>query len=404
MKDRIVRDVRVGMLVGLAVAVSHAGAQTSEVQDRLTSQAERIEALEDGYHRLRDDLDAADAIVAGWDRGFYLGSADGHFRMNIGGWIQPRYIYRMVGGEEDTSSFTMRRVRLDIRGHVFVPELSYRVMSEHARSSNLRDAWIDYAFSPELQLRAGQFTVPFQWHRYVGPRRQHFPERGVPGEAFGFSSGRDLGVMAHGRLAESKLAYGVGFFDGAGRNVDISNSSGNMTSARLTWAVLGALPREESDYAMSERVHLSFGGGAQGAWRSELRDWSLGRSAAEDERADWVSGTMDTRIAWQGASLVAEGYLRHVDPEANDVDAYEGWAGMISAGYFVVPRRVELVGRGARLRLDRDDRETQRDEWGAGVNFYHRGHDWKTRLAYLADTDRSGEQSRSAVVEWHMQF
>ncbi len=103
-------------------------------------------------------------LVAGWDRGFYLRSTDDQFRMNIGGWIQPRYEYRDVEGGENTSSFTLSRVRLDVRGHVFQPELTFRVMSEHGRTSNLRDACIDYAFDSALGIRAGQFTLPLQWH------------------------------------------------------------------------------------------------------------------------------------------------------------------------------------------------------------------------------------------------
>ncbi len=340
--------------------------------------------------------------LAGWDRGFYLESPDGLYRLNLGGWIQPRYEYR--SDDENTSSFTMRRVRLDVRGHAIVPELTYRMMSEHARTSNLRDAWIDYAFSSALQVRMGQFTVPFQWHRDVGPRRQHFAERGVPSETFGFQTGRDIGLMVHGIVLDDRVGYKAGLFDGAGRNADRSNSDGNMASARLTWAALGGLPREESAYAHRDEWQLSFGTGAQGAWRNERRDWSLSRSEDENERADWVTGTIDGRVAWRGLSLVVDGYLRHVSPDDDAVDSYEGWGGMVSAGAFLIPKQLELVGRWSRLRLDRDVRDTQVEEWALGLNAYHRGHDWKTRLNYFNENHASAGQSDAVVLEWHLQF
>jgi len=342
--------------------------------------------------------------LAGWDRGFYLAAPDDAFRLTLGGWIQPRYEYVSQDGAEDTSSFTMRRVRLDFRGHAIVPELTFRVMSEHGRTSNLRDAWINYAHDRALQVRIGQFTVPFQWHRHVGPRRQHFAERGVPSETFGADAGRDIGVMAHGNLAGNRVAYGAGLFDGAGRNVDRSNSAGNMASARLTWAVLGALPREESDYAHSASPQLSLGGGVQGAWRNERRDWDLGRSEAGNTRADWITGTVDARLAWQGFSLATDGYLRTVDPDDDAVDSYEGWGAGATAGYFVRPGRCELVARWSHLRLDREARETRHEEWGAGLNLYHGGHDWKTRVNYLVHDPADGARSRQFLVEWHLQF
>ena len=340
--------------------------------------------------------------LAGWDRGFYLESPDGLNRLQIGGWIQPRYEYR--SDAEDTSSFTIRRARLDFRGHIITPELTYRVMSEHARTSNLRDAWINYAINPSLQIRVGQFTVPFQWHRDVGPRRQHFAERGVPSETFGFRAGRDVGLMAHGVILDRTVAYSAGVFDGAGRNVDRSNSDGNMASARISRALLGALPREESDYAYSKNVQLSIGGGVQGAWRNELRDWALGRSEDDNNRADWATGTIDARLAYRGVSLVADGYWRNVAPDDQDVGSYDGWATMLSAGAFVIPQQLELVGRWSRLRLDRDDRDTALEEWGLGLNLYHQGHDWKTRLNYLNENHAVDGQSDTILLEWHLQF
>lgn len=350
----------------------------------------------------QDAAETESRPLAGWDRGFYLESPDGLNYMHIGGWIQPRYEYR--SDAEDTSSFTLRRLRLDIRGHVITPELTYRVMSEHARTSNLRDAWINYAVNSSLQIRMGQFTVPFQWHRDVGPRRQHFAERGVPSETFGFLAGRDLGVMAHGTVLDRTVGYAVGVFDGAGRNVDRSNSDGNMASARAKWALLGALPREESDYAYSEELQLSIGGGVQGAWDNELRGWALGRSDDDNDLADWVTGTIDARLAYRGFSLVADGYWRNVSPDDQDVDSYDGWATMVSAGAFVIPKQLELVGRWSRLRLDSDDPDTELEEWGLGLNVYHHGHDWKTRLNYLNENHAVDGSSDTILLEWHLQF
>lgn len=302
--------------------------------------------------------------------------------LEIGVVIQPRYEYTFRDGEENLSSFYLRRVRLDIRGQI-IPGLTYRILPEMARQASMRDVWLNYAFSPALEVRFGQFTVPFQWHRYISPQAQHFAERGVPSETFGFPRGRDIGLMLHGVNGAATLSYKLGLFDGAGLNTLLSNSDGHMASARLTWAVRGPLPEEESDLRAHPEPGLSLGLGIQAATENEARAWDLARSPAGNSRADWVTATADLSLRWAGFSLAAEAYLRHVAPADPDVDPYAGWAYMATAGYFVLPQRLELVARYSDLRLDAEDPATRDAELGVGMNVFLRGHGLKTRIQYL---------------------
>lgn len=391
------RDLAAVMMCAVLAfgAVSSAGAQDEGEENYLDVLGDlrgRVERLEN---------DREDMLKVHWRNGLRIEGED--YRLLLGGWVQPRYEYLRTPDDKDKSSFLLRRVRLDFQGSAFDERITFRVMSEFAREANLRDAWINYAFDPAFQFRAGQFTVPFQWHRFVSPRRQHFAERGVPSETFGFRNGRDVGAMAHGRLADGKVAYGAGFFDGAGRNVGRSNSSGNMASARLTWAALGGIPREESDYAFSENPQLSFGAGVQSAWKNEARNWDLGRSAAGNRGADWTTGTVDSLFRYRGLSLAADAYLRSVDPDDTAVGSYRGWAYMATAGYFVVPEQWEVVTRWSQLRLDRGDGDTRSDELGVGVNWYIHGHDHKLRFNYF-NTKTALGTGQTALLEYHLQF
>jgi heme a synthase len=257
----------------------------------------------------------------GWEEGsFFLESADGRFRMTLGGRVQPRYQFRDPAEGESTSSFFLRRLRLDIQGQVLDERLTFRLMPELARTANLRDGWVDFAVRPEIRIRAGQQVVPFQWHRFVSGNRQHFAERSRSSETFGFPNGYDVGVMVHGRGSANRFAYGVGLFDGAGRNVAESNSSGNLASARITRALLGILPREEPDLSHSETLQLTVGLGIQGAARSEVRGWDLNRSPVGNTRADWVAATGDISFRWRGLSGYGEAYGRWVSPVDPTVD------------------------------------------------------------------------------------
>jgi phosphate-selective porin OprO and OprP len=341
---------------------------------------------------------------AGWEDGsFFFESGDGRFRMTLGGRVQPRYQLRDPVAGESTSSFLLRRLRLDLRGTVLDERLAFRIQPELARTANLRDGWLEWAFRPDVRIRAGQQVAPFHWHRFVSGNRHHFAERSRPSETFGFPNGYDVGVSLHGQDRDGRFAWGVGLFDGAGRNVAESNSSGNMVSARVTRAVLGSLPREEPDLARSEELQLSLGAGLQGATRNEVRDWDLGRSATANERGDWVAVTGDVHLRFRGLSLVGEGYRRRVTPDDPAVDSYSGWAWGAGTGYFLVPGRVELVGRASDMRLDRRDPDTRERQWGAGVNHYLHGHLLKAHLQFFRTTTTAGRED-ILLVQLHLLY
>lgn len=345
-----------------------------------------------------------EAPRAGWEDGsFFLESADGTYRLTLGGRIQPRYELVDPTDAEETSSFFLRRVRLDVQGHLMDERLTFRFMPELAGEVSLRDAWLNYAFDPRLELRAGQLVVPFHWHRAISGNRQHFAERSRPSETFGFPRGYDAGVAVHGRNRANTLHYGVGLFDGAGRNVRDSDSSGHMASARGAWAITGTVPQEEPDLAHSAEFGTNVGLGLQGAVRNEARAWDLGRSDAANPRADFGAVTGDVSVRWRGFSAFAEGYLRRVHPDASGVDAYTGNAHTLGTGFFVVPRRFEVVPRRSDLRLDRDAPLTRERQWGLGLNAYPADHSWKTHGQIL----RTSEAARSRTVgpvQIHLQF
>lgn len=332
---------------------------------------------------------------------------EGRGGLTIAAWVQPRAEVLTREDDEDLSSFFLRRVRVDLQGWVFTEKLTFRVMPELRRSAVLQDAWIEYAFSPQARLRFGQHTVPFQWHRFISPRRQHFAERGLASETFGFPSGRDIGLMFHGRNEDHTVSYAVGVYDGAGINVGRSDSAGNMVSGRVAWALLGEVPRDETDFRRSPRPGLALGLGLQGATRSEIRAWDLGRSPVGDRRADWATGTADVSFRGWGYSVAADVYHRRVSPRDGAVASYEGRGFMVTAGATLVPDKVDLVARYGELKLDRDDPSTREEEWGVGVNLYHRGHDWKTRIQVLEhrlSPLAGGGKERAYFVEGHLQF
>jgi hypothetical protein len=96
----------------------------------------------------RDSLQTSTS-TSGWNDGFYLQSADGRFRLEVGGLIQMRYIYGYIpdgvsglntgpGGlpqptqwiadnVETRSGFDLPGTQLDLKGHIFGPTWQYKI-------------------------------------------------------------------------------------------------------------------------------------------------------------------------------------------------------------------------------------------------------------------------------------
>ena len=63
-------------------------------------------------------------MTAGWDKGFYLASADGNFKLKIGGYLQYRYVFNNQDSspeDDNRGGFENTRTRLKFAGHVGDP-------------------------------------------------------------------------------------------------------------------------------------------------------------------------------------------------------------------------------------------------------------------------------------------
>ncbi|NBX26089.1 MAG: hypothetical protein EBQ99_08595, partial [Planctomycetes bacterium] len=94
----------------------------------------------------RSSLQAAQA-TAGWNKGFFLASPDGNFKMNVGGQLQTRWAYNWLSTRDMNNSttdalgttfnqsgvskaaygFEVRRAKLEFSGHVVDPSWQYAV-------------------------------------------------------------------------------------------------------------------------------------------------------------------------------------------------------------------------------------------------------------------------------------
>ncbi|MCX7974687.1 MAG: OprO/OprP family phosphate-selective porin, partial [Candidatus Aminicenantes bacterium] len=137
--------------------------------------------------------------------------------LNLGAFAQIRYT---AYSSEGIDSFSLRRVRLTMNATV-LNNLNFRVQLEQTKSPNLVDAYLSYHPKSWVELRAGQFKIPFSYENLKSAAELDLINRSLvveslcPGRDIG-SQGRDIGAMVF--LKASFFEAFFGLFNGSGIN------------------------------------------------------------------------------------------------------------------------------------------------------------------------------------------
>lgn len=236
----------------------------------------------------------------------------------ISGYVQAGYEW-----SDESSSFFIKRVRLDLRGDI-ARKLDYRVQLEFASSPKIVDAYLHYKPFRQLNFKLGEYKIPFTIENtdYVPlkfelieyplalQRLMGFAEpiggRMVGGVMQGGETlkdtGRDMGLTLHGSFfpcgERALLSYDVGVFNGAGINLRDNNRSKDVV-ARLTLRPVRGLTLSGSWYGGEygadclERQRVSAGvcyDRGRGVVRGEWIGGRTGYAATEE----YAAGTFDS--------------------------------------------------------------------------------------------------------------
>jgi phosphate-selective porin OprO/OprP len=123
--------------------------------------------------------------------------------------------------------------RLQVEGRLF-EWLEFEVSREFGDADEPeRDAFVNLRLSRSFELQAGRFKMPLGRDALTGGANLDFIYRSLAGRHV--APGRDVGVMAHGRLAGRTLSYEAGYFLGDGDNARTSQTQGGRRAlaARL---------------------------------------------------------------------------------------------------------------------------------------------------------------------------
>lgn len=322
----------------------------------------------------------------GYKKGFFIESADGNYKLVIGGYAQFHFELEREGGET-TYGFRIRRARLAFKGNLFTPRFTYKIQLDLAnfKTDLLLDAYVNYEIIQNdlLNVTVGQQTIPYIRQHQISSSAQMFIDRslaskefinaddvdtdgdGVPDKLV--KNGRDLGVQFHGMPFNKKLEYQVGIFNGHGTNTTNVNND-FLYMGRFVFNALGDVGYSyEGDYDYTEDLALFVGASAN----YNVRNIS-------DDKVTSLGG--ETGLKYKGFAATGEFFYRNTKPgdtllnTSNDVGYYA------QAGYFVLPKRMEVALRASQVFLEGP--KNDRGEFQVGINGFIYGNYLKLQTDY----------------------
>jgi phosphate-selective porin OprO and OprP len=175
-------------------------------------------------------------VIAGWDDGFFVQSADGDYRLNLGTLVQTDGRFSLDDPPPVFNTFAIRKARVIVAGRA-AKYFDYRVMPDFGNGSPLIfDAYFDLKFSKRLRVRVGKDKTPIGYELLVGDTSLLFPERSL---ASSLVPRRDVGFQAQGDLAGGGVSYAGGVFsgipDGVNSSSDLDTNNAKDVAGRIVF-------------------------------------------------------------------------------------------------------------------------------------------------------------------------
>ena len=285
----------------------------------------------------------AHAADAGYDKGFFILSDDKNFKFQLNIRFQPIWKYAFKEAQLDETTFGNSTIRTIFKGHAFSPKYNYYLSLEYnseAGKPTLKDGFVALELTDPFKIQVGQYWVPINREEMYSGIGSNLVSNSVMMEHFALA--RDIGVTIYGDILKNPLTYYVFFINGDGQNKD-NKDKNFLLGTRLEYTVMGEMSGYQGDINYSENPNLGFGGTIAYNFgsASETADFDVfnqqGLSARQDRL---IRGDLDGSFTWMGASLFGQWQFVH-NNEFRSID--HGFMGQ--AGYFIIPKHLEAVGR-----------------------------------------------------------
>lgn len=323
--------------------------------------------------------------MAGWNKGFFLASPDGNFKLNVTGFMQVRWTMNHAGGDNTTSTngnnyewgWENANTYLDFSGNVVDPSWSYHIRGNFSNGNGgamgLTFATVTKDLGDGLSVTAGQFRGPWLRETLVDDPYQLGVDRSVMNAYFtqDFNQGIQLNYESDAFRANAFIGDGIVPAAGAVTGNAFSNSANTPWNAT------------ETNYAIAARGEYKISGNWADfdnftSFRGEEGGMMVG-FAGFYERGNQNAGALDgvkgygltADFSWEmgGANLFAS--FVWTGANGDNIDTKHPWGFNIQGGYFVTDD-VEVFGRYELVDYDLDvSSDTSRfNGFTVGANYF----------------------------------
>jgi hypothetical protein len=370
---------------------------------------------------------SAPTVTAQAGKGITATSADNKFAITLRARIQLRNTFQH-DEKANTNEAQVRTLRFIVSGHVLVPELKYTIQLafggndfEKDSSSPIFDAFVEYVLLRDLNVRFGQYFVPFDRARTIREFALLLVDRQLVVRELTLD--RDMGLMFSSQDLlglKGRLAYNlfVGGGDGRNRFADSKNPFGPqklgvLTVGRLVFRPMGPFDDDqEADLTRSSKPRLAVG--VAGAYNvASNRQRSTTGTTYTLGTFDYVNAATDLVFKWRGLSLLTEGVLRSANKRKNtSIDAdgatvtewsQEGYGYIVQGGQ-MLNDKLEVTARWDHLMAEKGTDpalealvDSQGRQVGGGLNYYLNGHAFKLQSDYFFIFGESRDTARHAL-------
>ncbi len=332
-----------------------------------------------------------DATLGGGGVGYRLDSGlvfergESSIEVQVGAWLRGEILDESTRATR--TRFTVPLLRPVLQVRLWEGEVLLFVQPELGGSNQrLLDAFVEWAPTSAFKLRLGQFRTPYS-RAFITPIfRLQLPERGLVVDRFRL--GRDTGVMAHGQLRGARYEYDLGVFSGADVNSIGKGGDDPLVVGRVALNFGQPVPYDQvPSLQIDSPSGISVGFGA--AWREQKIESGNRPSASKQS---W-NGQLDVSAMHGPLMASLEAFSRETRLAGSAWKASYG--ATLQVGVFVLPKRVEIGGRGGWVSDGRDDLSGE-----AFVTVFwwlpneYMGHHLKTTLAYRHDAYGRGAKVR----------
>jgi phosphate-selective porin len=360
--------------------------------------------------------------------GFDLQTRDGKFDMLIQNRLQFRYSYDQESdafsnaagtsfNDKDVSSFRIRRARLKVGGHGFVPWLKYYTEYDWV-SNTMLDYRLDIAAFKWATLRVGQWKVEYNRERVDSSGNQQFVERSIVNAPFTLD--RQIGVRLGGHLFEGTnayLVYSIGVFTGAGINQTHNDDKNMLYLGRIQWNFLGRdVPFSQSDpeYTQMPIGSIAFAGAHNTADRfifpTSTRAATVDGLPVIDGRFEINQGVQEFAFKWNGLSIQEEFHVKKVIDRSRSTSG-TSYGAYAQVGYFphalvdIIPRPLEIAYRYAFVDPEGLLGNDMLREHTVAANWFFAGHRNKLTVDYSHLTREGAFTPIDRVrLQWDVSF